>query len=200
LREAWTYREGRRAKSSFSAAKRLWFNKSMNLMKPAQAPAAVFTGYAQCSTDLSEVSAMTNGPYVVLALLVGAVVLTAASGHPDERPLDCREGGRNQLEMNACAGLKADAANRRLAALVAELDGVLPPGLRQGLASIQKQWLALRDLDCKWEQSAFEGGSVAPLVYASCVASQTEQRIDRLKVFLCEGRGVTGPCEASRKY
>jgi uncharacterized protein YecT (DUF1311 family) len=142
----------------------------------------------------------TNKPALRVALLLGAVMLAAASGHSDEARVDCRDGGRTQLEMNTCAGQKADAANQRLSALLVELGGVLEPQARQDLASIQKRWVALRDLDCKWEQSLFEGGSAAPLVYAACIASRTEERIQRLKVFLCEGGGMTGPCEASRKY
>jgi uncharacterized protein YecT (DUF1311 family) len=89
---------------------------------------------------------------------------------------------------------------KRLAALLAELDGGLESHERQALAEVQARWAELRDLDCKWERSFFEKGSVAPLVYASCIATQTEQRIDRLRLFLCEGAGMTGPCEASRKY
>jgi len=142
----------------------------------------------------------TNNRRVRAAVLVGAATLVAASLHPDEPRPDYRDGGRGQLEMNACAGQRADAAKKRLGALLAELDGVLQPQVRQSLAGVQTRWAELRDLDCRWERSLFEGGSVAPLVYASCIAAQTEQRIDRLKLFLCEGAGMTGPCEASRKY
>jgi uncharacterized protein YecT (DUF1311 family) len=135
-----------------------------------------------------------------MALLVAVVTLVTTSVDSDASRPDCREGGRSQIEMNACAGQKADAANKRLAAVLAELDGILQPEARQGLAGVQAHWVELRDLDCKWERSLFEGGSVAPMVYASCIATQTEQRIERLKPFLCKGAGMTDPCEALRKY
>jgi uncharacterized protein YecT (DUF1311 family) len=134
------------------------------------------------------------------AVFVGTVMLVAPTMHSQEVPAKCRDGGQTQLEMNACAGQKADSAKRRLAALLAELDGVLQPHVRQSLANVQARWSELRDLDCDWERSMFQGGSVAPMVYANCIAAQTEQRIGRLKPFLCEGAGMTAPCEASGKY
>jgi uncharacterized protein YecT (DUF1311 family) len=133
-------------------------------------------------------------------LLVGATALAAPSMHSDEPTPDCRQGGRSQVEMNTCAGQRADAADKRLRRLLGELDRVLQPEARQRLSGVQQDWLALRDHDCQWERSLFQGGSAAPLVYATCIATQTEQRIDRLKMFLCEGAGMTGPCEGSRKY
>jgi hypothetical protein len=32
------------------------------------------------------------------------------------------------------------------------------------------------------------------------VEARTLERIHRLKFFLCEGAGMTGPCEASERY
>jgi uncharacterized protein YecT (DUF1311 family) len=135
-----------------------------------------------------------------MAFLMGSLAIGRTTGRAGQTDPDCREGGQTQFQMNVCAGQKADAAKKRLAALVAELDGNIRPQARQALVRIQARWVELRDSDCEWERGFFEGGSVAPLVYASCIASQTELRIDRLKLFLCEGAGMTGPCDASRKY
>jgi uncharacterized protein YecT (DUF1311 family) len=142
----------------------------------------------------------TNGQRLLIALAVGTGTLVPPAVLPDERTPDCRGGGRTQFEMNACAGQRADASQKRLASLLAELDRALPPHERQGLAALQARWLELRDLDCTWERGFFEGGSVAPMAYATCIANQTDQRIERLKIFLCEGAGMTGPCEASGRY
>ena len=92
-------------------------------------------------------------------VLAGAAILLAASLHSEEPRPDCRAGGRSQLEMNACAGQRAEAAMKRLAALLAELDGGLESHERQALAEVQARWAKLRDLDCKWERSFFENGS-----------------------------------------
>jgi len=94
----------------------------------------------------------------------------------------------------------ADASKRRLASLLQELEPKLDSKARQELRVIQAQWERLRGKDCEWERGLFEGGSIAPTVYWSCVQARTQERIDRLKILLCEGAGMTGPCEASRKY
>jgi len=152
-----------------------------------------------CSTDVLG-ALMTSTCRMTVALGVALLVSWPVSGKSADTRVDCRDGGRTQLEINTCAGQEAEAAKKRLAALLAELDTVLTPPARTSLATVQTRWVAFRDLDCKWEQAAFEGGSVAPAVYASCVTSQTEQRIQRLSIFLCEGAGMTGPCEASERY
>src|SRR5258708_1136613 len=100
--------------------------------------------------------------------------------------------------MNGCAGRAADAADTTRRPLLAELRGNPRPGAQAELRELQSQWMALRDRYCRWEQSFFEGGSVAPMINASCRAALTQERIGRLKLFLCEGAGMAGPCEASR--
>ena len=113
---------------------------------------------------------------------------------------DGLQGDQSQPEMNDSSGRRASAAKKRLAKLIAELGGTLDPESSKKLADLQRRWAELRELDCRWEESGFEGGSAAPMVYANCVADRTEERIRRLKVFLCEGASMTAPCDASRKY
>jgi uncharacterized protein YecT (DUF1311 family) len=131
---------------------------------------------------------------------IDPTTLSADVGHSDATRVGCRDGGLTQVEMNTCASERAQAADKRLAALVAELDPDVESRGAESLASIQRRWVELRDLDCKWEQSSFRGGSIAPMLYANCLSDHTEQRINRLSMFLCEGRGLTGPCAASQKY
>jgi hypothetical protein len=54
-----------------------------------------------------------------------------------------------------------------------------------------------RDAQCAWESAAFQGGSIQPLVLATCFRRLTEERIAILKHQLCEGGG---DCDAARKY
>ena len=105
-----------------------------------------------------------------------------------------------KFEMNVCAGRDSDAVGEKLQALLDELWTTLTPQARAELGRIQAQWEALRNRDCTWERGFFEGGSIAPMVYLNCVTTLTQARINHLKIFLCEGHGMTGPCEASRKY
>lgn len=89
---------------------------------------------------------------------------------------------------------------RKLAALLAELNRGMPSGTITPLDRVQRRWKAYAESDCRWERARFAGGSIAGLVYAECMRSHLERRIDRLKPLLCEGSGATGPCEASQRY
>jgi uncharacterized protein YecT (DUF1311 family) len=130
---------------------------------------------------------------IVVALASSSVLAAQAS-------IDCSRGGNTQLEMNTCAGRAAEAASAKLARLVKELEPKLDPQARDEFRNIQAQWNEYRHRDCNWERDMFGRGSVAPMVYGYCSAARTSERIERLKILLCEGAGVTGPCEASRKY
>lgn len=88
----------------------------------------------------------------------------------------------------------------KLEALLAELRPTLDSEQRAALDSVQTQWQELRGADCRWESSLFEGGTVQSDIYQGCMSQLAGQRIERLKVFLCEGWGMTGSCEASERY
>jgi uncharacterized protein YecT (DUF1311 family) len=126
--------------------------------------------------------------------------LSGPQAQSSEPSVDCRQGGVTQFEMNVCAGRKAARQKKKLTALLNDLKQSLEPEKWQELHDLQAAWVTLRDRDCRWETSFAAGGSIAPLVSANCVANLTRERIARLKIFLCEGQGLTGPCDASRKY
>ncbi len=88
----------------------------------------------------------------------------------------------------------------KLKRLLDELHHTLTAAAASELAAVQTHWETFRNRDCSWERQFFQDGSVAPLVYSQCLKTHTLQRIERLKLFLCEGYGMTGPCEASEKY
>jgi uncharacterized protein YecT (DUF1311 family) len=142
-------------------------------------------------------NARARAALIAPAILVLGLRSIALAGDP---PLDCRSGGSTQHEMNACAGRRADRAKKQLGLLLADLRRVLPVDASRELSELQRRWAALRDADCSWERSLHVGGSVGPMLQAHCVADLTEQRIERLKTLLCEGAGMTGPCEASQTY
>ena len=143
-------------------------------------------------------------------LVLGVSLLTfMAGGWTGTRPsqagqkpesVDCNQGGTTQYEMNVCAARAAEESTSKLQALLDELQVNLEPSERDELQGIQKVWEAYRERDCRWEGGFFEGGSVAPAVYAYCIKARTDERVDRLKILLCEGAGMTGPCKASEKY
>jgi len=115
------------------------------------------------------------------------------------RAQDCSHSA-NQREWNICAGNEAAHSERRLDQLIAEISSRADSARRAQLQGVQEKWKAFRDSDCQWQANAFTGGSIQPAVYAECIVALTEARIADLKLQLCEGFGVRGPCAESRRY
>ena len=55
---------------------------------------------------------------------------------------------------------------------------------KQKLISAQQAWIKFRDSSCEFERSAYEGGSIAPMIYGNCLAAVTEQRTKDLQRYL----------------
>lgn len=132
----------------------------------------------------------------------------AQSDLPDQPPVTTQdEAGPSlcnpdltQMEMNECWQAQLEASDRRLTALLGDLEQVLDVAEVVQLRSVQRLWLDYRRRHCQWQANFFAGGSIQPMVYASCADSLTWERIAALKINLCEGQGMTGDCEASRRY
>ena len=103
-----------------------------------------------------------------------------------------------QGDMNDCAAKSAQWSEHRLALLLAELSDTLKTDGIASLGGVQAKWQAFREAQCSWERDNFDGGTMAPLAYSSCLAGVTEDRIAELKGFLCTKGG--GDCVASRRY
>ena len=91
---------------------------------------------------------------------------------------------QTQGEMNACAGIAYRNADRRLNQVYQQLIPKLSAARRQRLVTAQQAWIRYRDASCNFERSEVEGGSMAPMVQASCLARLTEQRTKDLQQYL----------------
>jgi hypothetical protein len=103
-----------------------------------------------------------------------------------------------QTQQDAVAQLKQ--SQQKLDTLVDELAATLPPDSAQPLRQLESRWNALARDDCAWQRDLSGGGSMSSLVYASCLDARIHERINRLKILLCEGYGSTGECSASKRY
>jgi uncharacterized protein YecT (DUF1311 family) len=96
-----------------------------------------------------------------------------------------------QFDINICSRRdyeKADAElNKVYKKLMLELAG-FTNDLRPKFQEAQSLWLKYRDSNCDGESSIYEGGSIRPTVYYSCLASVTRERTKRIKAFLVEMR------------
>lgn len=132
----------------------------------------------------------------------------ALADFPDQSPVTAQhESGLTpcspdltQMAINECWQAQMEASDQRLTALLGNLEQVLTTAEVAQLRSVQRLWLDYRRRHCQWQADFFTGGSIRPIVYASCADSLTWERITALKVNLCEGQGMTGGCEASRRY
>ena len=144
-------------------------------------------------------SARRFGLLVAVTFLAAALSLPwPAATEAQDQELDCTQEQTTQLGMNMCARQAMEASETSLAELVDELAAKLRAS--DDLFGIQERWAQVRDQQCTWEAEPYSGGSIQPLIHLNCLEAHNRQRIDRLAIFLCEGGGMTGPCEASRRY
>jgi uncharacterized protein YecT (DUF1311 family) len=127
---------------------------------------------------------MSKTSVLIIILLAFALFGSAqntkdgAKGTLQRAPCDA---AATQSDLNQCAGddfQKADARlNRIYANLLKQMEG--PAG--QKLKAAERAWIQYRDLHCEAARYEYEGGSMSPMVFAQCMATTTEHRIEDLK-------------------
>src|ERR1700730_8473082 len=94
-----------------------------------------------------------------------------------------------QVDMDLCSRReyeKADAEmNLVYKQLMLELAGY-EINHRPKFEETHSLWLKYRDANCDGDASIYEGGTIRPTVYYSCLASITQERTKRIKTFLAE--------------
>ena len=132
--------------------------------------------------------------------LIGVVAFLGITGaKPLSGQQDCGALAQQQA-MNACFAERARRSAALLDSLIQDLRGHLEHAQFAQLLDVQRDWTQYRDGHCKWQAHVAEGGSIQSTEYATCMDVVTRNRIDELKLNLCEGNGMTGPCTASAKY
>ncbi|MCA2506058.1 MAG: lysozyme inhibitor LprI family protein [Microcystis sp. M54BS1] len=91
---------------------------------------------------------------------------------------------QTQSEMNICASIAYQNADRKLNQVYRQLLPKLSAARKQKLIAAQQAWIKFRDSSCEFERSAYEGGSLAPMIYGFCLANVTEQRTKDLRRYL----------------
>jgi uncharacterized protein YecT (DUF1311 family) len=87
---------------------------------------------------------------------------------------------QGQGDLNDQAGREFKAAEHRLEAVVNQLDRQASPNGRARLKIAQAAWQTFRKADCD-ARTGSRGGSVYPMVYAYCMAADTDDRTKQLK-------------------
>ena len=120
--------------------------------------------------------------------LGGLVALAALLLAGGARAQDCGNAG-TQMAMNVCAAQAYKAADAELNARYAEARAAMQrvPGGATALRDAQRAWIAFRDKACEVEGMQYEGGSIRPMIVASCLARLTGQRAEDLRALAGEG-------------
>ncbi|SHI38065.1 lysozyme inhibitor LprI family protein [Wenxinia saemankumensis] len=113
-----------------------------------------------------------------LSIALAALPFAAPAAAQD---VDCARD-QTQMALNICAQRDWQAADDELNRLWA----ILKPradagGWGQRLLEEQRTWLRARDAQCEGERDRYAGGSMAPLVYWTCMEQTTLRRNDDLR-------------------
>jgi uncharacterized protein YecT (DUF1311 family) len=108
---------------------------------------------------------------------------------------DCMETAMTQIDITMCSKDKALAMDQNLNTLVDKIDQTLELSQREWFNQSQLSWRTMAENDCLIQRSFYEGGSIAPSIYNSCMELRTEQRIEQIKYFLCPNFWMKGVCE-----
>ncbi|MEH6361832.1 MAG: lysozyme inhibitor LprI family protein, partial [Amylibacter sp.] len=98
-----------------------------------------------------------------------------------------------QMEMNACAWRAYQAADgdlnadykQAIAYLKKADEDFIPVGAVPSaiiLRDAQRAWITFRDKNCEVETLAYRGGTIVPLIIATCLESMTRVRSEQLRM------------------
>ena len=93
---------------------------------------------------------------------------------------------QTQLEMNRTADAKYKKADAELNKVYKQLISILNQSEKLLLIQAEKDWVKFRDSSCKFESSQYEGGSIKPLIYSTCLEELTRKRISEIKASIKE--------------
>lgn len=88
---------------------------------------------------------------------------------------------QTQSEMNATAYTNYKKADAQLNKVYKQLVAILDKKEKPLLIQAEKDWVKFRDSHCKFVASQYEGGSIQPLIYSSCLEELTKKRIAEIK-------------------
>jgi len=114
--------------------------------------------------------------FLVLFLLV----CVTASGQRKKKSDPCANPV-TQFEMNQCAGKAYRAADETMNQVYRKLVAMLDEDEKAKLKEAQVAWLKYRDTNCEFVGDQYAGGSIRPLIEATCLADMTKGRTTELK-------------------
>ena len=117
----------------------------------------------------------------VVAVLLLLIVVNGFTFGQKRKKIDLCPNAETQFEMNQCAARDYRAADAVLNRTYQRLVAMLNDEEKSQLKTAQTAWLKYRDSNCEFVGDEFKGGSMRPLIYASCLADMTRKRTVEIK-------------------
>ena len=114
------------------------------------------------------------------ALLLFTALLPDASAQKTAPQVSCRDP-QSQYEMNVCSDRAYKAADAELNKVYNRLASKLDEAARAKLKAVEVSWLKYRDDNCDYESALYEGGTLQPAIYSSCMERMTKARTAELR-------------------
>lgn len=94
----------------------------------------------------------------------------------------CGSDTTSQFDMNQCTANQYRKADAKLNIVYGKLMKSFQDATSgQNLRDIEKIWIQYRDLHCKDARSQYEGGSIAPAIWATCMTTTTNHRVEEIR-------------------
>ena len=148
---------------------------------PGDGSAAPETSDVSASTDSAESEApASETPAGASASQAPAEAETLRAAPVALAKQDCGQLA-DQQSMNQCAAENYAISDKALNQVYQEVIQGLDEAAKTQLTQAEQRWLVFRDAECNFESGRYEGGSIAPLIQASCLEQITDNRIAELQ-------------------
>jgi uncharacterized protein YecT (DUF1311 family) len=87
---------------------------------------------------------------------------------------------KTQMEMSACAGKDAQAAEAELNRIYGQLIAKYDEPNRSALVLAERAWAVYRDAECAYETALSVGGTIHPMMVGLCMAAKAKARTREL--------------------
>ena len=151
-------------------------------------PILVFTSFMFCACGLNNATSVEPTP-----------APDSFDSMEITEEINC-QAAMTQFEINYCSHLKRSEKLSKLNSLISDLQGYMDESQYASLVEIEVNWQKVAIEHCQWQADFFSTGSVRPMWLEGCLAQQYSQRVDSLRMNLCEGNGMTGECKESLSY
>jgi uncharacterized protein YecT (DUF1311 family) len=151
--------------------------------------------------EVQECAMTTFLPLAMFLLIFSAASSAQQNAKPAAQATQANpcESPTTQMEMNQCSGEEYRTADADLNAVYKNLLRKLQQSADeahqqkdeeqqkdaetaiQKLRAAQRQWIQYRDLHCDAVKQRYEGGSMSPLIWSTCLTETTNHRIAELK-------------------